>query len=137
MTTRRRRPGEEHVGGELGGNDDLKIIDCESLPQHTGLNLVDVLEAEHHSEGCGDGGASGKIAVGEAKDGANVAHDGDEAESKESDGVIAKEHVGSSGDGGIGDCTTKVSQGKYDNPSTGAEDVGVAELEERTEVCFC
>ncbi|XP_048611800.1 uncharacterized protein LOC106369616 [Brassica napus] len=34
----------------LGGNDDLKIIDCESLPQHTGLNLVDVLEAEHHSE---------------------------------------------------------------------------------------
>ena len=78
---------------------------------------------------------------------------------QESDGVIAKEHVGSSGDGGIGDCTTKVSQvsctygqsvalyvrvngltvfqGKDDNPSTGAEDVGVAELEERTEVCFC
>ncbi|KAH0872758.1 hypothetical protein HID58_070120 [Brassica napus] len=34
----------------LGSNDDLKIIDCESLPQHTRLNLVDVLEAEHHSE---------------------------------------------------------------------------------------
>nr|VDD10139.1 unnamed protein product [Brassica oleracea] len=86
--------------------------------------------------GCGDGGASGKIAVGEAKDGANVAQDGDEAESKESDGVIAKEHVGSSGDGGIGDCTTKVSQGKDDNPSTRAEDVGVADLEERTEELF-
>ncbi|WZZ52685.1 hypothetical protein YC2023_052792 [Brassica napus] len=90
--------------------------------------------SEH--EGCGDGGASGKIAVGEAKDGANVAQDGDEAESKESDGVIAKEHVGSSGDGGIGDCTTKVSQGKDDNPSTRAEDVGVADLEERTEELF-
>lgn len=34
----------------LGGTDDQKIIDCESLPQHTGLNLVDVLAAEHHHE---------------------------------------------------------------------------------------
>ncbi|CAF1920435.1 unnamed protein product [Brassica napus] len=34
----------------LGGNDDQKIIDCESLPQHTGLNLVDILDAEHHHE---------------------------------------------------------------------------------------
>ncbi|CAN7015102.1 unnamed protein product, partial [Brassica oleracea var. botrytis] len=34
----------------LSGNDDQKIIDCQSLPQHTGLNLVDVLEAEHHPE---------------------------------------------------------------------------------------
>ncbi|KAL0740833.1 hypothetical protein Bca4012_082346 [Brassica carinata] len=34
----------------LGGNDELKLIDCERLPQHTGLNLVDVLEAEHNPE---------------------------------------------------------------------------------------
>ncbi|KAH0885021.1 hypothetical protein HID58_061117 [Brassica napus] len=34
----------------LSGKDDQKIIDCQSLPQHTGLNLVDVLEAEHHPE---------------------------------------------------------------------------------------
>ncbi|KAG2287028.1 hypothetical protein Bca52824_046632 [Brassica carinata] len=60
--------------------------------------------------GCIDGGASGKMAVGEAKDGANVAEDGDETESKESDGVIVKEHVAPSGDGGMGDCTTKVAQ---------------------------
>ncbi|KAG2307293.1 hypothetical protein Bca52824_027041 [Brassica carinata] len=34
----------------LGGNDELKLIDCERLPQHTGLNLVDVLKAEHNPE---------------------------------------------------------------------------------------
>ncbi|KAL0685619.1 hypothetical protein Bca4012_052467 [Brassica carinata] len=61
-------------------------------------------------QGCIDGGASGKMVVGEVKDGANVAEDGDEAESKESDGVIVKEHVGPSGDGGMDDCTTKVAQ---------------------------
>ena len=33
-------------------------------------------------QGCIDGGASGKMVVGEAKDGANVAEDGDEAKSK-------------------------------------------------------
>ncbi|CAN7003749.1 unnamed protein product [Brassica oleracea var. botrytis] len=66
-------------------------------------------------EGCIDGGASGKMVVGEAKDVANVAEDGDEAESlkcdlmQESDGVIVKEHVGLSGDGGMDDCTTKVA----------------------------
>ncbi|KAG2314708.1 hypothetical protein Bca52824_017830 [Brassica carinata] len=32
------------------GTDELKLIDCERLPQHTGLNLVDVLEAEHNHE---------------------------------------------------------------------------------------
>ncbi|KAH0899720.1 hypothetical protein HID58_049288 [Brassica napus] len=61
-------------------------------------------------EGCIDGGASGKMVVGEAKDGANVAEDGDEAKSKESDGVNVKEPVGPSGDGGMDDCTTKVAQ---------------------------
>lgn len=34
----------------LGGTDELKLIDCERLPQYTGLNLVDVLEAEHNPE---------------------------------------------------------------------------------------
>ncbi|KAL0885902.1 hypothetical protein Bca101_009885 [Brassica carinata] len=34
----------------LGGNDELKLLDCERFPQHTGLNLVDVLEAEHNHE---------------------------------------------------------------------------------------
>lgn len=34
----------------LGGSDDLKIIDCETLPQRKGLKLWDVLEAEHHPE---------------------------------------------------------------------------------------
>ena len=29
---------------------------------------------------------------------------------QESDGVIVKEHVGPSGDGGMGDCITKVAQ---------------------------
>ena len=33
-------------------------------------------------QGCIDGGTSGKMAVGEAKDGVNVAEDGDETESK-------------------------------------------------------
>ncbi|CAN6849311.1 unnamed protein product [Brassica oleracea] len=70
-------------------------------------------------EGCIDGGASGKMVVGEAKDGANVAEDGDEAKfclateslecdlMQESDGVNVKEPVGPSGDGGMDDCTTK------------------------------
>lgn len=34
----------------LGGNDDLKLIDCERLPQHNDLNLVDILETEHNHE---------------------------------------------------------------------------------------
>ncbi|KAL0733821.1 hypothetical protein Bca4012_010031 [Brassica carinata] len=37
----------------LGGNDELKLLDCERFPQHTGLNLVDVLEAEHNPEELG------------------------------------------------------------------------------------
>lgn len=34
----------------LGGNDNVKLIDCERLPQHTSLTLVDVLEAEHDAK---------------------------------------------------------------------------------------
>ncbi|KAL0885473.1 hypothetical protein Bca101_009455 [Brassica carinata] len=34
----------------LSGNDDEKLIDCAKAPQHRGLTLVDVLEAEHHPE---------------------------------------------------------------------------------------
>ncbi|CAH8359059.1 unnamed protein product [Eruca vesicaria subsp. sativa] len=60
MTTTRRRDGKQQVSGEildillsfylLGGDDELKLIDCKRLPQHTGLNLVDVLAAEYHPE---------------------------------------------------------------------------------------
>ncbi|CAF1853997.1 unnamed protein product [Brassica napus] len=186
MTTRRRRPGKEHVG-DVGENEDVDEVDVgignENLPaesedveaedeedmedsvdedeeedeQEKGSGAMDV-EMEGMSyeeppevlaplkegdgvplewvdggataksgcvlyrvttsktffvsedEGCIDGGTSGKMAVGEAKDGVNVAEDGDETESKESDGVIVKEHVGPSGDGGMGDCITKVAQ---------------------------
>ncbi|KAL0800312.1 hypothetical protein Bca101_055487 [Brassica carinata] len=31
----------------LSGNDDEKLLDCVKAPQHRGLTLVDVLEAEH------------------------------------------------------------------------------------------
>ncbi|XP_056867278.1 uncharacterized protein LOC130512867 isoform X2 [Raphanus sativus] len=34
----------------LGGTDELKILSCERIPKHAGVNLVDVLEAEHHPE---------------------------------------------------------------------------------------
>lgn len=34
----------------LGGNDEVKLIDCDRLPQHKGLNLSDVLEAENNPE---------------------------------------------------------------------------------------
>ncbi|KAJ4902575.1 hypothetical protein Rs2_16526 [Raphanus sativus] len=35
------------LSGRLGGTDEVKIIDCEALPQRKGLKLWDVLEAEN------------------------------------------------------------------------------------------
>lgn len=38
------------LSDRLGGTDDLKLIDCETMPQRKGLKLWDVLEAENHPE---------------------------------------------------------------------------------------
>ncbi|KAJ4894693.1 ULP_PROTEASE domain-containing protein [Raphanus sativus] len=38
------------LSARLGGTDELKLIDCESLPQRKGLKLWDLLEVENHPE---------------------------------------------------------------------------------------
>ncbi|KAG2299803.1 hypothetical protein Bca52824_036275 [Brassica carinata] len=98
----------------LSGNDDEKLIDFSKAPQHRGLTLVDVLEAEHHPEVSDDSERARDGRVLEVIDGGGLKELADKAQDESRQiaedfggldklvGDIVKEHGGAEGMGCVG-----------------------------------